>query len=119
MPFAVVTASPTPLMFLAWTTVANQSAATALASRVVELGLAACVQIDGPIVSIYRWEGRIESATEFRLTFKCLAPQLPALENHVLNHHPYDTPEWLAVPIERIGEKYLSWAGANSSTPPL
>jgi periplasmic divalent cation tolerance protein len=33
--------------------------------------------------------------------------------------HPYDTPEWLVVRAERVAEKYLSWAQANSSTPPL
>ncbi len=106
-------------MFLASTTVATRADADRLAAEVVALGFAACVQIDGPITSHYRWEGRAERAEEFRLTFKCLPARLTALEAHVLAHHPYDTPEWIVVRAERVGEKYLSWANANSTNPPL
>jgi len=77
------------------------------------------VQIDGPIVSFYRWEGKIERAEEYRLCLKCVTATLPALEQHVLAHHPYATPEWLVVPAERVAEKYLSWAEANSTSSPL
>jgi periplasmic divalent cation tolerance protein len=77
------------------------------------------VQIDGPITSYYRWHGQPERTEEFRLVFKCLPSHLPALERHVLATHPYGTPQWIVVQAERVGEKYLSWAGANSSTPPL
>ncbi len=90
-----------------------------LAREVVERGWAACVQVEGPITSHYRWEGQIERSEEFRLTFKCLPVQLKPLESYVLTHHPYQTPEWLAVRADHVGEKYLSWAGANSSNPPL
>ncbi len=106
-------------MFLAWTTVASRPEAEQLAATAVALHLAVCVQIEGPVISHYRWHGLVERSEEFRLLFKCLPDQLPALEQHVLGHHPYDTPEWLVVQAERVGEKYLSWAQANSSTPPL
>ena len=68
---------------------------------------------------MYRWEGRIERADEFRLTLKCLSAQIEPLQHYVLGSHPYDTPEWLAVRAERVGEKYLSWAEANSTFPPF
>ena len=106
-------------MFVAWTTVGNRSDADRLAASAVAQNLAVCVQIDGPIVSHYRWEGKDERSEEFRLAFKCLRARLPALEQHVLATHPYQTPEWLVVEASRVGEKYLSWAEANSSTPPL
>jgi periplasmic divalent cation tolerance protein len=106
-------------MFIAWTTVANRADADRLAAGCVAQNLAVCVQIDGPIVSHYRWKGQDERAEEFRLTFKCLPPTLDSLQAFVLANHPYDTPEWLAVPAAQVGEKYLSWAEANSSTPPL
>ncbi len=106
-------------MFIGWTTVARREHAEQLARDVISRGLAACVQVDGPVASHYRWEGRIERAEEFRLMFKCTAAQLSALEAHVLANHPYATPEWIAVNAERVGEKYLSWAEANSTTPPL
>ena len=106
-------------MLIAWTTVARREDAEQLASEVIARGLAACVQIDGPIVSHYRWQGRAERTEEFRLTFKFPPDRLLALEAHVLAHHSYETPEWLVVRAERVGEKYLSWAEANSTTPPL
>lgn len=106
-------------MLLAWTTVATRADADRLAADTVSRNLAVCVQIDGPIVSHYRWQGRAESAEEFRLLFKVLEPHAALLERTILAAHPYDTPEWIVVRAERVGEKYLSWATANSSTPPL
>lgn len=109
----------TPLLFIAWTTVAQRTDADALAAKTIALGLAACVQIDGPIVSHYRWDGKPERAEEFRLTFKFVAERAVALERHVRDHHPYNTPEWIVVAVDHVTEKYLSWARANPSTPPL
>ncbi len=106
-------------MWIAWTTIALRADAERLAADTVARGLAVCVQIDGPIVSHYRWQGHAEHAEEFRLCFKCLAPQLATLEKHVLSAHPYETPEWLVVRAEHVGEKYLSWAEANSTFPPF
>ena len=112
-------AAKTSAMFIAWTTVATRAEAERLATDSVARGLAACVQIDGPIVSHYPWQGRAERAEEFRLCFKCRPTQLAALEAQVLAGHPYDTPEWLVVRAEHVGEKYLSWAEANSTFPPF
>lgn len=108
-----------PAMWIAWTTVDARADADRLAAEAVARGLALCVQIDGPVVSHYRWEGRLERAEEFRLCFKALPDQLDRLEAFVLARHPYDTPEWLVTRAERVGEKYLSWAQANSTFPPF
>ena len=105
-------------MLIAWTTVATPDEAERLAEEVVGRGLAACVEIAG-VVSHYRWQGRPERTEELRLAFKCLPAQLPALEAFVLDHHPYDTPEWIVIRAERVSEKYLSWAEANSKSPPF
>lgn len=106
-------------MFIAWTTLATRADAEKLAAEVVSLGLAVCVQVEGPIVSFYTWQGRPERSEEFRLCLKCLPDKLSALETHVLDHHPYDTPEWIVVRADRVGEKYLSWAGVNPTKLPL
>jgi periplasmic divalent cation tolerance protein len=106
-------------MFIAWTTVAHREDADRLAVEVISRHLAVCVQIEGPLVSHFRWQGQDQRTEEFRLTFKHLAGQRESLERHVLSAHPYDIPEWLVVRADRVGEKYLSWAEANSSTPPL
>ncbi len=106
-------------MFIAWTTVSERADAERIAGETVARGLAACVQIEGPVVSHYRWQGKVEHSEEYRLMFKCLPERVAELEAYVLAHHPYDTPEWIAVRAERVGEKYLSWAGATSTNPPL
>ena len=106
-------------LLIGWTTVATQDDADRLSAEIVSRGLAVCVQIDGPIRSRYVWQGKLEQAEEFRLTLKFLEPQLLKLQNYLETNHPYDTPEWVVVRAENVGEKYLSWAQGNSSTPPL
>ena len=106
-------------MFIAWTTVTTRGEADRLAASVIEQQMAACAQIEGPIVSYFRWGGKMERAEEFRLTFKCLPTQLGALEKHVHARHPYATPEWLVVRAEYVSEKYLSWARGDVHSPTL
>lgn len=106
-------------MRIAFTTVANRADADRIARNVIEQNLAVCVQVDGPITSIYRWENKVCTEIEFRLCFKLLPEQLSALELHIHQHHPYEVPEWLVIEAERVSEKYLSWAQANSTNPPL
>ena len=106
-------------MLIAWTTVATRADADALAHGIIAENLAVCVQVDGPIVSHYAWEGKIEQSEEFRLTLKLLDQQLLSLESHVLRHHPYRTPQWIVVSAQHVGEKYLSWATANVHSRPF
>jgi periplasmic divalent cation tolerance protein len=106
-------------MIIAWTSLENRAAADALARGAVEQRLAVCAQVDGPITSHYRWEGRVETATEYRVCFKCLPANASALNSWVHARHPYTTPEWIEVAAESVGEKYLSWAMANSTPAPF
>ena len=106
-------------MLLAWTTVATSEDASRLARGAVEAHLAACVQVDGPVASHYRWGGKVESAQEYRLMFKFLPELAAELESWVLARHPYDTPEWVVVRAEHVSEKYLSWARGTSTPAPL
>ena len=104
---------------IAWTTVENAAQAEELGRALIESKFAVCVQIDGPIASIYRWQGNIEQSSEFRLTIKFLALCQVELEACLMSHHPYSTPEWIVVRSEHVAEKYLSWAQANSSSLPF
>jgi periplasmic divalent cation tolerance protein len=106
-------------MLLAWTTVATPDDASRLAQGAVEAHLAACVQVDGPVTSHYRWDGKIESAQEYRLMFKLLPEQAGELEAWIRDRHPYQTPEWIVVRAEHVSEKYLSWARGTSTPAPL
>lgn len=106
-------------MLLAWTTVATPEDAARLARGAVEANLAACVQVEGPVASHYRWQGRLESAQEYRLMFKFLPEQASALETWIQSRHPFDTPEWIVVRAEHVAGKYLSWARGTSTPAPF
>lgn len=106
-------------MFVAWTTTASREDAERLAKGTVEQHLAACTQIDGPVKSFYHWQGKLQEAEEFRIWFKCLPTNAAALATWVHHHHPYSTPQWIVVNADSVGEKYLSWSMANSTSPPF
>ncbi len=106
-------------MLIGWTTTETAAQAQALADGLIEQHLAACVQIEGPLTSVYRWEGKVEHATEFRLAIKFMGNRHLEVETYLHNHHPYATPQWIVVRAEHVSEKYLSWAQANSSSLPL
>jgi periplasmic divalent cation tolerance protein len=106
-------------MLIAWTTVGTPEDASRLAQGAVESHLAACVQVDGPVESNYWWDGKVESAREYRLMFKLLPEQAAGLEAWIRARHPYGTPEWIVVRAEHVSEKYLSWARGTSTPAPL
>ena len=92
----------------------DEEAANALALAAVEARLAACVNILPRVQSVYRWEGRIESATEIPLFFKSTATSYPALEALIRERHPYDLPEIIALPIAHGLPAYLDWVAAET-----
>lgn len=92
-----------------WTTVESLDQARALARMLVESGLAACVQIDGPVLSLYRWQGKLEEATEYRLAVKFAQSRADALLACLNEHHPYGTPQWLALPVSHVNPAYAQW----------
>jgi len=72
--------------------------------------LAACVNIQiSPVESIYRWQGKIESAREHLLLIKTTTRHLKSLEREVLRLHSYETPEFLVLPISSGSHGYLRW----------
>jgi periplasmic divalent cation tolerance protein len=102
-------------MWIAWTTVDTRDNAERLALSAMQHRLAACVQVEGPVVSMYWWQGKLERGEEWRLMFKCTPEQLSLLETRIHTEHPYETPEWIAIRAEHVGEKYLNWAFESSS----
>jgi periplasmic divalent cation tolerance protein len=75
----------------------------------VERRLAACVNIAPGLTSVYLWEGRIERAEEHLLLIKTGVSAYDGLEAAIREHHPYELPEIVAVPIERGSRDYLQW----------
>jgi periplasmic divalent cation tolerance protein len=96
-------------LVLVITTVESASDAEKLAQTLLDQSLAACVQIDGPITSRYRWAGRVESANEFRLMIKTSASAWPLLKEKLAKLHPYDEPEIIMLPITDATEGYRDW----------
>lgn len=83
--------------------------ASSIASTLVAERLVACVNIIAGVTSIYRWKEKVESDSESLLVMKTTDVQLEALEKKVLEIHPYDTPEFLALSPAKISSGYLSW----------
>ncbi len=90
-------------------TCANEEEASRIASTIVEERLAACVNLLPPVRSIYRWEGKVETASEILLLIKTSEERLAALEDRVHAMHSYEVPEMIAVPIVSGSAKYLDW----------
>ncbi len=91
------------------TTTPDHKLALAIAQRLVELRLAACVQVGGPVTSTYRWQGKIETADEWVCISKCRADQFSEIERAITQLHPYEVPEIVAVPIVAASDSYLRW----------
>jgi len=77
--------------------------------------LAACSQWEGPVNSVYNWEGKRCESKEYRLWIKALSTRLTAVRKRCLELHPYETPQWIEVEAAKVDEKYLKWAGEASN----
>lgn len=96
-----------------WVTVPNAGVARGLARAALEARLVACANVVPQVESHYWWQGRIESSGELLVMFKTRRDRLPDLERLVLSRHPYDTPEFVVLPIEAGSERYLGWIDAS------
>ncbi|HPC36258.1 MAG TPA: divalent-cation tolerance protein CutA [Candidatus Marinimicrobia bacterium] len=91
------------------TTTNTKEEAERIAFILVEKGLAACVQVIGPVTSIYRWEGKIENTTEWICQIKTIKDLYNSVEKEILSNHTYKLPEIIAIPITTGSKKYLEW----------
>lgn len=80
-----------------------------IARRLVEQKLAACVNITPPVQSVYRWEGKVETAKEFLLVIKSTRELFDPIKAEVLKLHSYATPEIICLPIVDGSAEYLRW----------
>ena len=91
------------------TTVADDERAEPLARRLVDERLAACVNLHPPMVSMYRWQGRVERDGERQLVIKTTRDRVPALEARLIQLHSYELPEFLVVSADEGSAAYLAW----------
>lgn len=105
----------TPVLVL--TTVSPGFDAPALAHALVELRLAACVNIVERIRSIYRWEGAVQDDAEQLLVIKTTDARLEALREALFARHPYEVPEFVVLPITGTSDAYGAWILESVAAP--
>ncbi len=96
------------------TTAGSQEEATRIAHALVERRLAACVNIVPRIESVYRWQGKVESATEWLLLIKTQAGIFERVREAINELHSYDLPECVMLNITTGSQDYLDWIAINT-----
>lgn len=91
------------------TTCPDQQTAETIANNLLNSKLAACINIFPGITSVYQWEGKIVNEKEFLLIIKSHATKYAEIEKNLLQNHPYELPEIIAVPVQRGLPDYLQW----------
>jgi periplasmic divalent cation tolerance protein len=100
---------PTDTVLLVISNAPNADTADRIATSLVDRKLAACVNVGAPMRSVYRWQGKVEQATELPLWIKTTATRRDALIVALNELHPYDVPEVLVVPVQDGLPAYLDW----------
>lgn len=96
-------------VLLVLTTLPDRASGERIAETLVTAGVAACVNILPGATSIYRWQGRVERADEVPLLIKTTRAAYQRLEEMLLELHPYELPEVIAIPIGTGLPAYLNW----------
>ena len=89
--------------------VGSEQDAERIAGALVGGGLAACVNVVPGVTSFYRWKGKIARDTEWLMVMKTTAGRFEALRDALVELHPYDVPEVVALSIEQGHAPYLDW----------
>jgi periplasmic divalent cation tolerance protein len=95
----------------------NLDSARQIGTALVEAQLAACVNLCPAVESIYRWQGKVESAAEVLALIKTTRAGFEALERKLVELHPYEVPEIIALPPEKVSHAYAKWV-QDSVAPP-
>lgn len=94
---------------IVYVTTADKEQAEKIAKALVEEKLVSCAHISGPVLSYFSWQGKMESAEEFRLIMKSRSDLFDELAKRVKAFHSYEVPEIIAVPIVAGWQDYLGW----------
>ena len=91
-------------------TAPDEATAARLARGLVEQRLAACVNAISGVKSFYRWQGKIEADDESQLIIKTQPGRFDEVAAWIKANHPYEVPEIIALPADRVSAEYLQWA---------
>ena len=106
----------TPQVLSVSTTLGSRAAAQQLGREILARRLAACVQVEEGLLSMYHWQGQLCEEPEVRLVIKTLPACAPALQALIAEHHPYDVPQFLAVAMS-ASPGYAAWVRAEVAVP--
>jgi len=98
-----------PSVSLVLVTAPDLNTARKLAKTALEKRLAACANLIPGLESHYWWQGKLTKDSEVLLLFKTTNSRLNALEKLIVSEHPYDTPEFIAIPLSGGNKRYLDW----------
>ena len=90
--------------------------AATIADTLVRERLAACAQVMGPMDSVYRWQGRMESTTEWQCVLKTRDDLYEKVEARIMALHSYEVPAIIAVPVVHGSRSYLEWMNSEVET---
>lgn len=103
-------------VLLVVTNLPDRASAERVAEALVIQRVAACVNVLADCVSVYRWEGKLEHASEVPLLIKTTRAAYPGLEAALRELHPYELPEIIALPVEAGLPEYLDWVVQETQT---
>jgi len=106
-----------PTCCLALVTAPDREVALRLAQAALGGKLVACANLVPGIESHYWWQGVLETSQEVLIIFKTMRSRLEELENLIIEHHPYETPEFIVVPLEAGNANYLQWIADSVTNP--
>jgi periplasmic divalent cation tolerance protein len=96
------------------TTVPDTDLGDTIARALVDERLAACVNVQAPMTSVYRWEGRVEQERERQLAIKTTRDRIALVQARVTELHSYDLPEFLVLPVSDGSAAYLGWVAESA-----
>src|SRR5712672_1024322 len=94
---------------LALVTTPDLKTARKLARMALQRRLIACANLIPKVESHYQWKGKLETGAEVLMVLKTIAGKISALEKLIMANHPYDTPEFIVLPVTGGNARYLDW----------
>lgn len=102
-------------IYLVITTFPSKEEAIRIANQIIENQLGACVQIQEPCTSIYKWNGIVETSLEFPMHIKTSDSKKEALKTFIKENHSYEVPEILAIKLNDVSKDYADWIAIQTN----
>ncbi|OGR18264.1 MAG: hypothetical protein A2X81_02485 [Desulfobacterales bacterium GWB2_56_26] len=96
-------------LLLVSTTFSRKEDAERIAQLLLDRKLIACAHISGPITSVYRWQGKVNTTPEFTMSVKTTPQRWQTLQDILVREHPYELPEIVGQEIQHVSDAYYDW----------